>query len=53
MDNDLWELYKNGYYTVGYADDIAILSMESSFRTALYTVQQWYSRTNLSTQINQ
>jgi hypothetical protein len=52
---DLWELNINGYYTVGYADDIAIiingkfLQTESEvLQIALCTVQKWCERVNLS-----
>jgi hypothetical protein len=55
VDNLLWELNKKGYYTVGYADDIAILingkfpqTMSEDLQTALGTVQQWCDRTKLS-----
>jgi hypothetical protein len=53
--DDLWEVNSNGSYTVGYADDIAILingeslqTVSEVLQTALYTVQQWCERTNLS-----
>jgi hypothetical protein len=53
--DDLWELNDSGYYTVGYADDIAILingkfpqTVSEVLQTALCTVQQVYERTNLS-----
>jgi hypothetical protein len=49
----MWLPY--GYYTVGYADDIAILIngkfpqiVSEVLQTALCTVQQWYERTKLS-----
>jgi hypothetical protein len=44
---DLWELNSSGYYTVGYADDIAILingkfpqTVSEVLQAALCTVQQ-------------
>jgi hypothetical protein len=53
--DDLWGLNSNGYYTVGYADDIAILingkflhTVPEVLQTALRTVQKWCERTNLS-----
>jgi hypothetical protein len=49
----------NGYYAVGYADDIAIIINGKFFQTvseilhrALCTVQQWCKRTKLSTNPN-
>jgi hypothetical protein len=55
VDNLLWELNSNGYYTVGYADDIAILingkflyTVSEVLQTALCTVQKWCEKTNLS-----
>jgi hypothetical protein len=55
MNDLLWGLNKNGYYTVGYADDIAILINGKFPRTesevlqiSLYTVQQWGERSKLS-----
>jgi hypothetical protein len=54
VDN-LWGLNNNGNYTVGYADDIAILingkfpqTVSEVLQTALCTVQQWCERTKLS-----
>jgi hypothetical protein len=51
----LWELNDSGYYTVGYADDIAILingkfpqTVSKVLQIALGTVQQWWDRTNWS-----
>jgi hypothetical protein len=49
----LWGLNSNGYYTVGYADDIAISgkfpqTVSEVLQTALHTVQQWCERTKLS-----
>jgi hypothetical protein len=47
-------LNSNGYYTVRYADDSAILingkfphTVSEVLQTALHTVQQWCKRTNL------
>jgi retron-type reverse transcriptase len=34
VDELLWELNDNGYHTVGYADDIAVLIMQKSLRMA-------------------
>jgi hypothetical protein len=55
VDNLLWELNDSGYYTVRYADDIAILingkfpqTVSEFLQTALCTVQQWCKRTKLS-----
>jgi hypothetical protein len=55
VDDLLWELNKKSYYTVGYADDIAILingkfpqTMSEVLQTALGTVQQWCDRIKLS-----
>jgi hypothetical protein len=55
VDDLIWGLNNNGYYTVGYADDIANLingkfphTVSEVLQTALHTVQQWYERTNLS-----
>jgi hypothetical protein len=55
VDELLWELNHRGYYTVGYADDIAILingkfpqTVSEVLQTALHTVQQWCERTKLS-----
>jgi hypothetical protein len=55
VDELLWELNSNGYYTVGYADDIAILingkfpyTGSEVLQTALCTVQKWREKTNLS-----
>jgi hypothetical protein len=51
----LWRLNNSGYYTVEYADDIAILingrflqTVSEVLQTALCTVQQRCERTNLS-----
>jgi hypothetical protein len=53
--DEFWVLNNDGYYTVGYADDIAILingkslqTVSEVLQTALFTVQQWCERTNLS-----
>jgi hypothetical protein len=55
VDDLLWELNSNGYYTVGYADDIAILingkflqTVSEVLQTALCTAQKWCERTNPS-----
>jgi hypothetical protein len=55
VDDLLWGLNNNGYYTVGYADDIAILingkftqTVSEVLQTALGTVQQWCERTKMS-----
>jgi hypothetical protein len=55
VDDLLWGLNYRGYYTVGYADDIAILinrkfpqMVSEVLQTALHTVQQWCERTKLS-----
>jgi hypothetical protein len=55
VDDLIWGINSNGYYTVGYADDIAILingkfphTVSEVLQTALHTVQQWCERTNLS-----
>jgi hypothetical protein len=55
VDELIWELNDGDYYTVGYADDIAILingefpqTVSVFLQTALCTVQQWCERTNLS-----
>jgi hypothetical protein len=57
VDDLISGLNSNGYYTVGYADDIAILingkflhTVSVVLQTALHTVQQWCERTNLSIQ---
>jgi hypothetical protein len=59
MDDLLWGLDNNGYYTVGYADDIAILingkfpqTVSDVLQTVLCTVQQWCERTKLSVNPN-
>jgi hypothetical protein len=58
VDDLLWGLDSNGYYTVGYADDIVILingkflqTVSEVLQTGLCTVQQWCERTKPSTQI--
>jgi hypothetical protein len=55
VDDLLWELNNNGYYTVGYADDIAVLingkfpqAVSEILETALCTVKQWCEKTKLS-----
>jgi hypothetical protein len=55
VDELTWELNDGVYYTVGYADDIAILingkfpqTASEVLQTALCTVQQWCERTYLS-----
>jgi hypothetical protein len=55
VDDLLWELNCNGYYTVGYADDIAILingnflyTVSEVSQTTLCTVQKWCGKTNVS-----
>jgi hypothetical protein len=55
VDDFISGLNSSGYYTVGYADDIAILikrkfphTVSEVLQTALHTVQQWCERTNLS-----
>jgi hypothetical protein len=59
VDDLLWQLNINGYYTVSYADDTAILfngkllqTVSDVLQTALSTVQQWCERTNLSINLN-
>jgi hypothetical protein len=51
IDDLLWELNNNGYYTVGYADDIAILNngefsqtVSEVLQATLCTVQITHSR---------
>jgi hypothetical protein len=55
VDDLLWELNSNSYYTVGYAEDIAILinwkipyTVLEVLQTSLCTVQKWCEKTNLS-----
>jgi hypothetical protein len=55
VDDLLWGLNDDGYYTVGYADDIAVLihakfltTVSECLQTALYTVQRWRERTGIS-----
>jgi hypothetical protein len=55
VDDLLWGLNSNGYYTVRYADDKAILingkfphTVSEVLQTALNTVQKWCEKTNLS-----
>jgi hypothetical protein len=59
VDDLIWGLNKNGYYTVGYADDTAILiygklpqTVSEVLQTAICSVQQWCERTNLSVNPN-
>jgi hypothetical protein len=59
VDDLLCGLYNYGYYTVGYADDIAILingkflqTVSEVLQTTLCTVQQWCERTKLSINTN-
>jgi hypothetical protein len=51
----LWQLNDNGHYTVACADDIAIIinwkflqTVSEVLQTALFTVQQWCKRKNVS-----
>jgi hypothetical protein len=51
VDDIIWELNSNGYYTVGYADDTAILinekfpyTVSKVLQTALCTVQNGAKR---------
>jgi hypothetical protein len=60
VDDLLWGLDSNGYYTVGYADDIAILingkfpqTVSEVLQTAICTAQQWYDGTKLSINPNE
>jgi hypothetical protein len=55
MNDLLHELNNDGYYTVGYANDTAILiigkfhqTVSDILQTSLCTVQQWWDTTNLS-----
>jgi hypothetical protein len=54
VDDLHWGRNSNGYYTVVYADDIAIINgkffqtASEVLLTALCTVQEWCERTNLS-----
>jgi hypothetical protein len=55
VDDLISGLNSNGYYTVGYTDDIAILingkfphTVSEVLQRALHIVQQWCERTNLS-----
>jgi hypothetical protein len=54
VDDLLWELNSNGYYTVGYVGDIAVLNIgkfpdtvSEVLKTALCTVQKWCDETDL------
>jgi hypothetical protein len=57
MDDRLWGLNNNGYYTVGYADDIAAILINGKFhQTVSGVLQTQYNsgvkgRSGLSTQI--
>jgi hypothetical protein len=51
----LWELNSNGYYTVGYDNDTAILingkfpyTVSEVLQTALCTIQKWCKKVSLS-----
>jgi hypothetical protein len=53
LDDLIWRLNNDGYDTVGYADDIAILikgkfphTVSEFLQTALYKLQQWCGKTN-------
>jgi hypothetical protein len=53
VDDFIWCLKSDGYYTVGYADDIAILingkfshTVSEILQTALYIFQQWCKKKN-------
>jgi hypothetical protein len=55
VDDLLWGLNKNSYYTIGYADDMAILingkflqTVSEVLQRALCTVRLWCERTKLS-----
>jgi hypothetical protein len=55
VDDLLRELNDKGYYTIGYADDIAIQiqgkfpsTVSECLQMALHTVQRWCERTDLS-----
>jgi hypothetical protein len=55
VDELLWDLNDNGYYTVGYSDHIAILingkfpqTVSEVLQTAVGIIQQWCGRINLS-----
>jgi adenylate cyclase len=59
VDDLLWGLNSNGSYTIGYADDFAILingkflqTVSEVLQTTLGTVQQWCERTKLSVNSN-
>jgi hypothetical protein len=59
VDDLLWKLNSNGYCTVGYADDIAILingkfpyTLSEVLQTAPCTVQKWCEKTSLSINSN-
>jgi hypothetical protein len=55
VDDLICWLNNDGYYRVGYADDIGVLingqfphTVSEVLQTVLYSVQQWCERTNLS-----
>ena len=55
VDDFLWGFNNDGYYRVGYADDIVIFingkflsTVSERLQTTLYTVQGWCERTRLS-----
>jgi hypothetical protein len=59
IDDPLWGLNNNGYYTVAYADDTAILingqflqTVSEVLQTSTCTAEQWRDRTNLSINSN-
>jgi hypothetical protein len=59
VDDLLWELNDSGHYTVGYADDMAILinekfpqTVSEVLQTVLCTAQQWCERMKLSINTN-
>jgi hypothetical protein len=54
VEDLIWELNINGYYTVGYADDMVVFingkflhSVSEVLQTALRKIQKWCERTNL------
>jgi hypothetical protein len=59
VDGPLWGFNDDEYYTVGYADDIAILTygkflttVSECLQTTLYTLQRWCEITVLSISLN-
>jgi hypothetical protein len=55
VEPDCGQTHRNGYYTLGYAEDIAILihrtfpyTVSELLQETLSTVQQWCDRTQLS-----